>query len=689
MAASTPMLLLLLGWLGILAVAAIDPPTGNHRKIDVDLWNDLHTKESVDAIVEFEGLQQFWGDKAEHTDLDKPSSNVRVRDLLRSVAERAQVNARHILEGKAPHRRRLESAPEVCPGIDDVELQDLWVANQFKVFSLTLCIAEQLSNLPHVRRLRYGYTMTIGTTSSVMQTGSANSWGITAIGAPSAWALGHTGQGVLIGSIDSGVRATHEALSANFRGPYGWYDAVTESPTPVDENGHGTHTMGTIAGSHGVGVAPGVTWMACRACSASECKEADLLTCMQFMLCPTDVKGENEDCSKAPRVVNNSWGAGATDLGSYRAAVEAWRRAGIIPIFSNGNTGASGCASVQSPADYDNVISVGNTDSTGALSQTSSRGPTKAGAMKPTLSAPGSAITSASNKGDGSYAVMSGTSMAAPHVTGAVALLLSQHPSWGYDEILKALTTSATTSTLKPSTPDTCGATVSTTFPNNHFGYGLLSLTPSTPATTNATTTMPSTINATTSVPSPTAVNGSTAPSTILPLPSASSSHAASSTPPPVTTTPAPTVPPSELNTELNTDVLIVTPVRSVVIVVGTSVRATSVSSSAPITGATLTYSPMTQQVVAFNGECLTASPMAESSGTFLLHTWPCRLSNINQRWVVKDQRIAHGRHTNQCLAVVASSAGVAPCDPKAPSQVLSALPLDRAMAYLSSPRRV
>ncbi|KDO24769.1 hypothetical protein SPRG_09630 [Saprolegnia parasitica CBS 223.65] len=662
MAASKPILLLLLVWLGILAVVAIDPPTGNHRKIDLDLWNDLHTKASVDAIVEFEGLQKFWSDKTEHTDLDKPSSNVRVRDLLRSVAD---------TRSKAPHRRRLESAPEVCPGIDDVQLQDLWVANQFKVFSLTLCIAEQLSNLPRVHRLRYGYTMTIGTHAVAMQTttSSANSWGITAIGAPAAWALGHTGQGVLVGSIDSGVRSTHEALSANFRGAYGWYDAVTKSPTPIDENGHGTHTMGTIAGSHGVGVAPGVTWMACRACSASECKEADLLTCMQFMLCPTDVNGENDDCSKAPHVVSNSWGAGATDLGSYRAAVEAWRRAGIIPIFSNGNTGASGCASVQSPADYDNVISVGNIDSTGALSTTSSRGPTKAGSIKPTLSAPGSAITSASNKGDGSYAVMSGTSMAAPHVTGAVALLLSQHPSWGYDEILNALTTSATTSTLKPSTPDTCGAAASTTFPNNHFGHGLLSL----------------------AVPSPTtAGNGSTLPpSTILPLPSASSHAPGSTRPPATTTTPAPTVPPSELNTELNTDVLIVTPSRSVVVVASNRVRATSVSSSSPIAGATFTYSPLTQQVLASNGECLTASPMAESSGAFLLHTWPCRLSNVNQRWLITDQRIAHGRHKNQCLAVVASSAGVARCDPKAPSQVLSALPLDRAMAYLSSRRRV
>ncbi|OQR98069.1 serine protease family S08A [Achlya hypogyna] len=660
------------------AVAATPtPPTGDHRKIDIDVWNDLHAQPTVDAIVEFEGLQKFWADKTEHADLDQPSSNARVRDFLQAVAAEAQANARNILEGKVPHRRRLESAPEVCPGLDDMEIQDLWVANQFKVFALSLCVAEQLSSLPRVRRVRYGYAMAIGGAAA----DASPAWGVATIGAPAAWAVGLTGQGVVVGSIDSGVRSSHEALAANFRGAYGWYDAVNGSATPLDENGHGTHTMGTLAGGRGVGVAPGATWMACRACSAASCLEADLLECMQFMLCPTDVFGKNADCSKAPRVVSNSWGAGATDLGSYKAAIEAWRRAGIIPVFSNGNTGAGGCSSVQSPADYDNVISVGNVDASGLLSPTSSRGPTKAGVIKPTISAPGSAITSASNKGDGSYATMSGTSMAAPHVAGAIALLLGAHPSYGYDDVLKALTTTATTASLQATTPAVCGAVPATTFPNNLYGYGLLSISNAVAVAPNASTPGPSVANATAAVVTsvPTSANASTVSpvvTTNVPVPSGSMRAP--------TTAPAPTLPPSMLSGDLNTDVLLVTPRRQVLTVANYALHATSLATATPATGATMTYSPTTQQLVATaNGECVDASPLG--GGAFVLRTWPCRLSNINQRWVVRDRRIQHGRHRDLCLAVVATTVGVASCDSDASSQALSALPRAAAMEFLSS----
>ncbi|OQS07469.1 serine protease family S08A [Thraustotheca clavata] len=681
----------------LVAVLAVDLPTGNHTKIDIDVWNDLHEKPSVNAIVEFAGMRKFWSDNKEYADLDKPSSNIRVRDLLRSVASRAQENARLILEKKVPHRRRLDNStePEVCPGVDDVVLQDLWVANQFKVFSLTLCIAEQLSNLPRVSRIRYGYTMKLDTPAITQDATGTNSWGVAAVGAPNVWANGHQGQGIIVGSIDSGVRYTHDALKSNFRGDYGWFDAVNATTTPMDVNGHGTHTMGTIAGSHGIGVAPGVSWMACRACSSSECLEADLLTCMQFMLCPTDVYGKNEDCKKYPRVVNNSWGAGATDIPSYKAAIEAWRRAGIIPVFSNGNTGGSGCGSVQSPADYDNVISVGNVDSSGLLSPTSSRGPTKLGSIKPNIAAPGVAIVSASFSSDTQYATMSGTSMAAPHVTGAIALLLSQNPSYGYDDVLKILTSTADTSKLQATTPQICGSLNSIgVFPNNHYGSGQLNLV----AAFAPTSTPPITLSPNTSAPAPVPVNVTTVTpvatsrSPTIPPSSAGSSssnspYLPSSTPSsnsvPSPTTPGPTLPPSSVSPTNNTDVVLVAPNNRVVATGNGAVQAMSVLTSAAVHGVAITYRPATQQLVSSSGECLDASPIPNSSG-YVLHLWPCRLSNINQRWVVKNHGIQHGRHPNLCMAVVASSVGVAACDSTAPSQQMSALPLNVAMDYLS-----
>src|SRR5436309_2789214 len=81
-----------------------------------------------------------------------------------------------------------------------------------------------------------------------------------------------------VSSIDTGVRYTHEALKGNWvGGSYGWYDPYKGQATPYDDHGHGTHTMGTIAGSKGIGVAPGAKWMACKGCDPSGCTE-DALT---------------------------------------------------------------------------------------------------------------------------------------------------------------------------------------------------------------------------------------------------------------------------------------------------------------------------------------------------------------------------------------------------------------------------
>ncbi|ODM87619.1 Bacillopeptidase F [Orchesella cincta] len=95
-------------------------------------------------------------------------------------------------------------------------------------------------------------------------------WGVVKIQAPEAWQeLGTlSGEGVIIATVDTGVRGTHEALKDNFVGEYGWFDPSTSTPEPTDNNGHGTHTTGTIAGGKGIGVAPGAKWAACRGCAS-------------------------------------------------------------------------------------------------------------------------------------------------------------------------------------------------------------------------------------------------------------------------------------------------------------------------------------------------------------------------------------------------------------------------------------
>jgi subtilisin family serine protease len=147
---------------------------------------------------------------------------------------------------------------------------------------------------------------------------------------------------------------------------------------------------------------------------------------------------------------------------------------GIVPIFSNGNSGPS-CNTANSPADMLTVIGVGATDVNDGLGSFSSKGPTVAGQIKPDISAPGVKVRSSTNSGDSAYAVLSGTSMAAPHTTGVVALILNSNPSMSFEELKKVLFTNVDISSLKPSNQK-CGGTADTTYPNNQFGYGRISV---------------------------------------------------------------------------------------------------------------------------------------------------------------------------------------------------------------------
>ncbi|KAJ0392455.1 hypothetical protein ATCC90586_004749 [Pythium insidiosum] len=299
-------------------------------------------------------------------------------------------------------------------------------------------------------------------------------WGVKRIGAPQVWADGTTGQGIVVGVIDTGARSTHEVLKRGFLGKYGWLDPETKSAKPYDPFGHGTHVVGTIAGANGFGVAPAAKWMMCKACRVGKkCPETDLLDCAQFMLCPTDTDGKNPDCSKAPRIVSNSWGGGQGNFW-YKDAVNAWIKAGMVPVFAMGNAGQYGCETANSPGDYPNVIGVGSTTIRDELSWFSSRGPTVNGRTKPDISAPGSSIKSAYNGSDVDYAYLSGTSMATPHVSGAVALLLSQNPEMELDEIKVTLYTTTDQSGLWSN--ETCGGTSDAVWPNNQFGHGRLNI---------------------------------------------------------------------------------------------------------------------------------------------------------------------------------------------------------------------
>ncbi|CAK5132273.1 unnamed protein product [Aphanomyces euteiches] len=338
----------------------------------------------------------------------------------------------------------------------------------------------------------------------------------------------------------------HEALKGNWRSNYGWYDPTSKTATPNDGNGHGTHTMGTSVGQNGIGVAPGATWISCQGCMTDQCTEEALLGCGQWMLCPTDTQGNNAKCELAPNVINNSWGGSAAGETWYQATVDAWIKAGIIPVFANGNAGPS-CTTVASPGDYKNVIGVGAVTSTDALASFSSRGPAPDKRIKPDVSAPGQNVRSSWNTGTSAYNTISGTSMATPHVTGAVALYLSAHKGAAFSDVLNAFTSTAVTSTLT-SNGANCGGVSDSKYPNNNYGYERINVANSagvspTPSTWTPTTATPTTAKpATTSTPtiSPTTSKPTTSPATSTPTTSPTTSTKPTPTPTKSTTSAPP-----------------------------------------------------------------------------------------------------------------------------------------------------
>ncbi len=287
-------------------------------------------------------------------------------------------------------------------------------------------------------------------------------WGLAQIGAPYVHAgLGISGTGVTVAVMDTGADWLHPALFDNYRGQHAgvidhtghWYDATqVTNTTPVDPHGHGTHVLGSAVGGLGIGVAPGARWIAVRVFDAyGFAYTSDIHAGFEWLLAPAG------DPALAPDIVNGSWGSTPTSA-EWLNDLTALRAAGILPVFAAGNAGPT-AMSVATPAGYPDVLAVAASDELDQIAWFSSLGPSLWTAQtKPTLAAPGAGVVSAYP--GGGYAISSGTSMAAPHVSGALALLLSSNPALDATAATHILTTTA--------------HPLSTTHPNPVSGWGRL-----------------------------------------------------------------------------------------------------------------------------------------------------------------------------------------------------------------------
>ena len=260
----------------------------------------------------------------------------------------------------------------------------------------------EIANHPSVSKIEPDMPVQILTTEF------GNAWGVAHIGAASVQAGGNKGTGIKVAIIDTGIDYTHPDLAANYAGGY---DFANNDADPADDNGHGTHVAGTVAaranGTGVIGVAPEARLYALKVLSASGSGNfSAVISALQWCV------------ANNIQVTNCSFGSVADPGAAVQNAYIAAQNAGIINVAAAGNNGndAGTGDTVGWPAQYASVIAVAATDSSDVRANFSSSGP------KVEIAAPGVAITSCAP--GGGYAIMSGTSMATPHVTGAVALAL-------------------------------------------------------------------------------------------------------------------------------------------------------------------------------------------------------------------------------------------------------------------------
>ncbi|MCC7309018.1 MAG: S8 family serine peptidase [Acidobacteria bacterium] len=272
-------------------------------------------------------------------------------------------------------------------------------------------------------------------------------WGMAKISAPQAWDVATGSSSVVVADIDTGIKYDHPDLAANvwtnsgeidgngldddnngFVDDFYGYDFFFNDSNPLDENGHGTHTAGTIgaAGNNGIGVV-GVNWNV-KIMAIKIYDNDGLGTTSAMLINAYNYVRMMKDRGMNIRVTNNSYGGCDEACGYDQAtkdAIDALGRAGVLQVFAAGNDGLNIDTSPQYPAAYDSpwIISVANSTSSDVRN-----GSSNFGIVNVDLAAPGTSILSTINGGSG-YGTLSGTSMATPHVAGAAALLAGYDPN--------------------------------------------------------------------------------------------------------------------------------------------------------------------------------------------------------------------------------------------------------------------
>lgn len=375
---------------------------------------------------------------------------------------------------------------------------------------------------------------------------------IALVNTPALWGLNYFGQGVVVASMDSGVDVSHPDLATRWRGgSNSWFDPYGQHPTtPTDMSGHGTWTTGLMvagdAGGTSIGVAPGAQWVAVKIFNDQGGSTATAIHLgFQWLLDP-DGDLNTDD---APQVVNNSWTFAYPGCNlEFELDLQSLRAFGILPVFAAGNGGPYPNTSY-SPSNNPSAFAVGATNNSDQIYAYSSRGPSTCGGSSspyPKIVSPG--VNTLSTGLYGTYYTDSGTSFAAPHVAGGLALLLSAYPNLDAAQQEQALLNSA--------------VDLGAAGPDDMFGYGRLDLLAAFNQLATTPTVTPTPVGTPTDTPTPLPPsNTPTATNTIVPP---SATNTPTNTPVPSTPTYTPTntpIPPTVTNTPAGPTILSFTPI--------------------------------------------------------------------------------------------------------------------------------
>jgi subtilisin family serine protease len=397
-----------------------------------DIYVFLADRVDVDAL-----LAKF---QNERTPLDVRATTVIT--LLQDKAASTQGPLLELMEGH--------------PGLVSGSLQPLWITNVIQATATSDLIAE-LSRQDLVEWIDWvappepTETIDHGPAPMSFSPGGTEP-GLDAINVAPLWEMGYSGYGTISFIMDTGMDPYHPALYTHYRGIYGshqesYFNGSNEEPDDCD--GHGTHVTGTVLGldrvtSDTIGVAINSQWIGANNIGCGD--GPGTLAAFQWALNPDNNVSTTDDI---PAVVNNSWynGGGVECNGAFASIFTALEAAGVAVVFAAGNFGP-GVGTVTAPSyintDLVNTFAVGNLNANSAsltINNGSSRGPSPCGGMgsiliKPEVSAPGTLVRSSV---PGGYSNFTGTSMASPHVAGAVSILREAFPDASGIDIKLAL----------------------------------------------------------------------------------------------------------------------------------------------------------------------------------------------------------------------------------------------------------